>query len=88
MDRPALVLLGGTSDSLAFASLHVLRQRNLNIATVRRYSGLPFCVPGEMALNLKELCVRPVCRSEEPRYQALMQAHHYLGSLSKSGETL
>jgi len=26
VDRPALVLLGGTSDSLAFASLHVLRQ--------------------------------------------------------------
>jgi hypothetical protein len=25
VDRPALVLLGGTSDSLAFASLHVLR---------------------------------------------------------------
>jgi hypothetical protein len=54
---------------------------------VRRYNGLPFCVARKIALNLKELGVRPVCRSEEPRYQALMQAHHYLGSLPKIGET-
>jgi hypothetical protein len=39
-------------------------------------------------LNLEEIRVRPVERSEEPQYQALMQAHHYLGSLPKIGETL
>lgn len=37
---------------------------------------------------LREIEVRRVQRSEEPRYQALMQAHHYLGALPKIGETL
>jgi hypothetical protein len=37
---------------------------------------------------LKEIEVRPVERSEEPRFQALMQEHHYLGSLRKIGEAL
>ena len=37
---------------------------------------------------LKEIEVRRVQRCEEPRYQALMQAHHYLGALPKIGETL
>ncbi|MCI0628709.1 MAG: DUF4338 domain-containing protein [Acidobacteria bacterium] len=37
---------------------------------------------------LKELVVRSVRRSEEARYQTLMQAHHYLGALPKIGETL
>jgi hypothetical protein len=40
------------------------------------------------ALNLREVAVRPVRRSEEQRYQDLMQEHHYLGSLPKIGETL
>jgi hypothetical protein len=39
-------------------------------------------------LDLKEIFIRPVCLSEEPRYQELMQKHHYLGSLPKIGETL
>ena len=42
----------------------------------------------EIVLNLEELCVRPVQRREELRYQELMQAHHYLGSLPKIGESL
>jgi hypothetical protein len=37
---------------------------------------------------LKEIVVRPVRREEEGRYQALMQAHHYLGAVPKIGETL
>ncbi len=37
---------------------------------------------------LAEVQVRLVQRFEEPRYQELMQAHHYLGSLPKIGETL
>jgi Druantia protein DruA/DDE_Tnp_1-associated len=39
-------------------------------------------------LNLKELRVRPVGRSEEERHHQLMAAHHYLGFLPKIGETL
>jgi hypothetical protein len=39
-------------------------------------------------LNLWEILVRPVRPFEEQRYQQLMQQHHYLGSLSKIGETL
>jgi hypothetical protein len=39
-------------------------------------------------LNLQTLQVRLVRPDEEQRYQALMQAHHYLGSLAKIGETL
>jgi hypothetical protein len=39
-------------------------------------------------LNLGEILVRPVRSSEEQRYQALMQEHHYLGSLRKISETL
>ena len=39
-------------------------------------------------MKLEEILVRPVQRSEETRYQALMQAHHYLGALPKIGETL
>ncbi len=37
---------------------------------------------------LKEIVVRQVRREEEARYQDLMQAHHYLGSVPKIGETL
>jgi hypothetical protein len=39
-------------------------------------------------LNLQEVFVRPVCSSEERRYQQLMQQHHYLGALRKISETL
>lgn len=39
-------------------------------------------------LNLDELRVRPVERSEEARHHELMAAHHYLGFLPKIGETL
>jgi len=45
-------------------------------------------VSEKAVLNLEEVCVRPVQRSEEPRYQQLMEAHHYLGCLPKIGETL
>ena len=37
---------------------------------------------------LSELLVRPVERSEEARYQEQMARHHYLGELSKIGETV
>jgi hypothetical protein len=39
-------------------------------------------------LLLEEVRVYPIQRSEEARYQELMQTHHYLGSLPKIGETL
>lgn len=39
-------------------------------------------------MNLKEVQVRPVRSTEEPRYQELMQEQHYLGTLPKIGETL
>ena len=39
-------------------------------------------------MRLEELIVRPVCVSEESRFQDLMQLHHYLGSLPKIGNTL
>jgi hypothetical protein len=38
-------------------------------------------------LNLQALQVRLVWPDEAERYQALMQAHHYLGSLAKIAET-
>jgi hypothetical protein len=39
-------------------------------------------------LNLLEVHVRPVNQPEEPRFQQLMQQHHYLGALPKISETL
>jgi hypothetical protein len=39
-------------------------------------------------LNLSEVLVRPVRPLEEPRFQNLMQEHHYLGALPKISETL
>lgn len=39
-------------------------------------------------MNLLEVLVRPVERFEEPRFQHLMQQHHYLGALPKISETL
>ena len=41
-----------------------------------------------IVLNLQEILVQPVRKSEEKRYQELMQEHHYLGALPKIGETL
>ena len=37
---------------------------------------------------LREIEARLVRREEQPRFQQLMQAHHYLGALPKIGETL
>lgn len=45
-------------------------------------------MPEESVLNLEELRVHPVERSEEHRHRQLMAAHHYLGFLPKIGETL
>jgi hypothetical protein len=39
-------------------------------------------------LELTEIVVRPVERSEEGRYQGLVDEHHYLGRLPKISETL
>ena len=39
-------------------------------------------------MNLRQIIVRPVQRSEEDGYREMMQAHHYLGALPKIGETL
>jgi hypothetical protein len=39
-------------------------------------------------LNLREITLEPVAALEERRFQSLMQAHHYLGSLPKIGHTL
>ena len=39
-------------------------------------------------MQVREVLVRPVEPSEEGRYKALMEEHHYLGFLPKIGETL
>ena len=39
-------------------------------------------------MNLREVRVKPVERSEEQRYQEPMQEHHYLGRMPKISETL
>jgi hypothetical protein len=39
-------------------------------------------------MNLLQIVVRPIRSIEQPRFQQLMQAHHYLGALPKIGETL
>ena len=39
-------------------------------------------------MNLREVILRPVAMAEEERFQSLLQAHHYLGSLPKIGYTL
>ena len=39
-------------------------------------------------LLLDQVLVQPIQTSEESRFQALMQSHHYLGSLPKIGNTL
>ncbi|MDX8390928.1 MAG: hypothetical protein R8M38_10630 [Mariprofundaceae bacterium] len=38
--------------------------------------------------NLQTIIVRPVPGGEEPDFKLLMEAHHYLGALSKVGETI
>jgi hypothetical protein len=39
-------------------------------------------------VNLREIILRPVAVAEQARFQSLLQAHHYLGSLPKIGHTL
>ena len=39
-------------------------------------------------MNLKEIILTPVQHSEEARFRSLLNAHHYLGALSKIGHTL
>jgi len=39
-------------------------------------------------LNLREIVLHGVAAHEEERFQALMEAHHYLGALPKIGHTL
>lgn len=39
-------------------------------------------------MDLHEVIVQPVRTSEEPRFQQLMQSHHYLGALPKIGNTV
>ena len=39
-------------------------------------------------MNLREITVQPVVVAEEARFQALLEAHHYLGALPKIGNTL
>ena len=39
-------------------------------------------------MNLREITLRPVAAAEEARFQTLLDAHHYLGSLPKIGHTL
>ncbi len=39
-------------------------------------------------MNLQEVILQPVQKSEQKRFQSLMQALHYLGALPKIGHTL
>ncbi len=39
-------------------------------------------------MYFQSVIVRPVHHSEEPLFQEMMQAHHYLGALPKIGNTL
>ena len=39
-------------------------------------------------MNLREVVIEPVAAADEARFQALMQAHHYLGALPKIGNTI
>jgi hypothetical protein len=41
-----------------------------------------------MKINLEQLTVRLINKTDEPRYRELMQQHHYLGDLAKIGHTL
>ncbi|WP_428357247.1 Druantia anti-phage system protein DruA [Methyloprofundus sp.] len=39
-------------------------------------------------MQLNQISVRPILKQEEPKYQDLMEAQHYLGAIPKIGETL
>ena len=39
-------------------------------------------------MKLHQVSVRPITKEEEPRYQSLMDSHHYLGAIPRIGETL
>jgi len=39
-------------------------------------------------MRLEQISVRPISKHEEAKYLQLMEAHHYLGSIPKIGETL
>ena len=41
-----------------------------------------------VCLNLREITLQPVATTDEARFQALLEAHHYLGSLPKIGHTI
>jgi len=41
-----------------------------------------------LCLNLREITLQPVATTDEARFQALLQAHHYRGALPKIGHTL
>lgn len=41
-----------------------------------------------MRLNLHDITLRTVAADEEPRFKALLDAHHYLGSVAKIGHTI
>ena len=53
-----------------------------------RGDGVGESLQGDARLNLREVVVRRVRACEEPRFQALMEEHHYLGALPKISETL
>jgi len=38
--------------------------------------------------DLQGIIVRPVALGEESKFKELMQSHHYLGFLPKTGETI
>jgi hypothetical protein len=39
-------------------------------------------------LDLHDITLRPVAVDEEARFKALLDAHHYLGSVAKIGHTI
>lgn len=43
-------------------------------------------LPDAPCMNPREVILQPVAASEEARFQALMEAHHYLGALPKIGQ--
>ncbi len=51
---------------------------------IKRFGPPP---PESECVNLREVVLQPVAVPEEARFQALMDAHHYLGALPKIGHT-
>jgi hypothetical protein len=39
-------------------------------------------------MRLSQVSVRPILKQEELKYLQLLEKHHYLGALPKTGETL